>query len=105
MKKDSRKYRISNIQHPVYHKCYRIQAIHDIIEMGVAANEYGGYVETEFNLCQTDNSWISGDCCVMGSARIFGNFVRISGTLVITGIGSIRDKYHIPLTRKIVKKV
>lgn len=103
---DKRKYRITKIQHPVYPKCFRIQAVNDIIDIGVAANEYGGYVENEFNLNQTDTSWIGGDCCVMGSARIFGDKVRISGCLVIDGIGSIRDVHNNnTLIRRTSKKV
>ena len=58
---------------------HRIRALRDIPEHGVTAGDLGGWIESERNLAQSDNAWVSddarvfGDVCVSGNARVFGN--------------------------------
>nr|DAP72501.1 MAG TPA: Putative transferase, nesg, ydcK, Structural Genomics.38A [Caudoviricetes sp.] len=57
---------------------HRIRALRDIPERGVAAGDSGGWVESEANLSQDGDSWVSGDAYVYGDACVSGN-ARVSG--------------------------
>ena len=66
---------------------YRIIAIKDFGK--VKAGSLGGFVESEMNLSQEDNSWIADDAMVYGGARVEGNALlieeaNVSGDVVIT---------------------
>ena len=52
---------------------HRIRALRDIPERGVAAGDSGGWVESEANLSQDYNAWVSGDACVAGNACVSGD--------------------------------
>ena len=52
---------------------HRIRALRDIPERGVAAGDSGGWVESEANLSQDGDSWVSDDAHVFGDARVSGN--------------------------------
>ena len=52
-------------------KLYRVQALKDFD--GVKAGDTGGYIESEFNLSQYDNAWVSDDAWVYDDARVYGN--------------------------------
>lgn len=50
----------------------RIKALIDIPEWGVKVGDLGGYIETEYNLDQNTEAWISGFCYIHGDKRISG---------------------------------
>ena len=56
---------------------YRIQALRDF--SNVKKGDLGGWVETEDNLSQDGDAWVSGNArvyenaCVSGNARVSGN--------------------------------
>lgn len=52
-------------------KLYRIKANRDFDD--VKQGDLGGFVESESNLAQYDNSWIYGDMIVIGDARVQNN--------------------------------
>ena len=74
----------------------RIRAIVAIAAFDVAAGEVGGYVESEKNLHQYGNAWVSGDAWVSGNAlvsgdarvyvnaRVYGD-ARVSGNARVSG--------------------
>jgi hypothetical protein len=64
-------------------KLYRIKAL-VAIGLSVAAGDVGGYVESEKNLSQYGNAWVSGDAQVSGNARVYGN-ARVSGNAWVSG--------------------
>ena len=39
----------------------------------VAAGELGGWIESEKNLDQSGDAWVSGDARVYGNARVYGD--------------------------------
>ena len=50
---------------------YRIQALRDF--GNVTKGDIGGYIESEKNLSQDGNAWVSGNACVYGDAWVSGN--------------------------------
>ena len=56
----------------IYH---RIRACKDFDVQGyhVKAGDLGGYVESEYNIDQDGNAWVSGLALVRGNARVCGN--------------------------------
>lgn len=61
-------------------KVYRIRALKDIsYSHCVDAGELGGWVESEYNLSQTDGCWISPDAVAVGRARVSMNAHLYSG--------------------------
>ena len=79
---------------------YRIRALKDFAR--VKAGDIGGYIESESNLSQYGNAWISdnawvygnvmisGDAMISGNAEIFGD-AMISGDARISGDATIYD--------------
>ena len=67
---------------------YRIQALRDF--GNVKEGDIGGYIESEKNLSQDGNAWVSGDArvygnaCVYGDACVYGN-ARVSGNACVYG--------------------
>lgn len=79
------KYELINTYSTNEGKLYRIRALKnittvngDVIEKGTL----GGYVESEENLSQTDNSWIYIGSFVKGKARVYGNSIIGSGNTI-----------------------
>lgn len=68
---------------------HRIRALRDIPEYGVTAGDLGGWIESEQNLAQSDNAWVSNDACVSGNAQVYGN-AHVSGSGV-----QISDNAHV----------
>lgn len=63
-------------------KLFRIRAL---IKFGnVKAGENGGYIESEKNLSQDGNAWVSGNAWVTGDARVSGN-ARVTGDACVSG--------------------
>lgn len=50
----------------------RIRALKDIPEWQIKAGDLGGYIESEYNLDQDTDAWISGFCIIHGNKRISG---------------------------------
>lgn len=50
---------------------YRIKALRSI--RGIKPGELGGWVESESNLSQLGDAWVSGNAQVYGGARVYGN--------------------------------
>ena len=79
---------------------YRIQALRDF--GNVKEGDIGGYIESEKNLSQDGNAWVSGDArvygnawvsgnaCVYGNARVYGNAdIKTTGDICsMSGFGS-----------------
>lgn len=57
------------------HTLYRIQAVKtfETLIRTIHAGEYGGWVESEKNLSQTDGCWIFDDAIVVGNAQVYDN--------------------------------
>lgn len=70
---------------------YRIRAlkpIHFSNGGNIKAGEMGGYVQSEENLSQKDNSWISGKAVAMENARVKDNarisfYTRVQGNAIL----------------------
>lgn len=71
------KYRITDIRHPVYKECFRIQAIRDV-DQDVRAGDLGGYIEKEWNLKHSGRCWIGENAVCHGNAQVCGKS-RVSG--------------------------
>lgn len=67
---------------------YRIQALRDF--GNVKEGDIGGYIESEKNLSQDGNAWVSGDAwvygdaCVSGDACVYGD-ARVYGDACVYG--------------------
>ena len=71
------------------HVLHRIRAIRDFDD--VKAGDYGGYVESEDNLNQYDNSWIYSDAVrISKNARAWGN-CRVSGNSKLYNSAEVCD--------------
>ena len=67
---------------------YRIQALRDF--GNVKEGDIGGYIESEKNLSQDGNAWVSGDARVYGNACVYGNAwvsgdARVYGDVWVSG--------------------
>ena len=51
---------------------YRIRAL-TAIGLTVAAGQLGGWVQSEANLNQYGDAWVSGDARVSGNAQVYGD--------------------------------
>ena len=72
------------------HTLHRIKAIVDFAF--VKKDEIGGWIETEDNLAQDGNAWVSGNAWVYGNARVYGNAwvygnAEVSGNARVYGNG------------------
>ena len=87
---------------------YRIQALKDFSD--VKSGDLGGWVESENNLSQEGDCWVSGDAWVFGDAWVYGNarvygdawvsgHVWVSGNAVVSGharVSGNANTYPIP---------
>ena len=69
-------------------KLYRIKALKDFFN--VKEGEFGGYIESERNLSQEGDAWVSGNARVSGDALVYGNAwvsgnARVSGDALVYG--------------------
>ena len=74
------------------HILYRIKALSSFGY--VSAGDLGGFLESEKNLSQNGNAWVSGNARVYGNAEVSGNAEvygsdRVSGNAEVSKIGSI----------------
>ena len=63
-------------------KLFRIKAL--IAFGSIEVGELGGYVETENNLSQSGNAWVSDDAWVYGNARVYDD-ARVYGDAWVSG--------------------
>ena len=59
---------------------YQIQALKDFGDIKVG--DVGGWIETESNLSQDGNAWVSGDASVYGDALVYGD-ARVYDSAII----------------------
>ena len=64
------------------HILYRIKALSSF--GCVSAGDLGGFLESEKNLSQNGNAWVSGNAEVYGNAEVSGN-ARVSGNAWVSG--------------------
>ena len=50
----------------------RIKAIRDIPKYEVKTGDFGGYIDSESNLSQANDAWVSDNAWVSGNARVSG---------------------------------
>lgn len=73
---------------------YRIRYLRDCGWSSI--NEFGGYIESEDNFSQEDNSWIGERACVFDGGRVEGNAkvygqVWVYGNSIVKGNSSVFD--------------
>lgn len=95
------KYKLrSDLKIEVYGRIlYRIERI--------STGEVGGFIETEANLNQYDNAWVSDNAQVYGDARVYGD-AQVYGDAVIDSLSAIivlciAMKYSVTITRKTIQ--
>ena len=66
---------------------YRIQALRDFSD--VKSGDLGGWVESENNLSQEGDCWVSGDAWVRGNAQVSGD-ARVRGNAVVNDNAQVR---------------
>ena len=94
-----KKYKLTD--EPIYKlgiKLYRIEALKDFGD--VKKGDIGGYVESEKNLSQEGNCWISGNAIVSENAIVSGNAIvsenaRVFGNANIRGNAKISGNAYI----------
>ena len=64
------------------HILYRIKALSSF--GCVSAGDLGGFLESEKNLSQNGNAWVSGDAEVFGDAWVYGD-AEVSGNAEVSG--------------------
>ena len=85
-------------------KLYRVQALKDFGD--VKAGDTGGYIESESNLSQYDNAWVSGNALVSDNARVSGNAwvhgnaqvsddARVSGNAWVNGNAKVHGNAQV----------
>lgn len=87
-----KKYRLTEettkvVNRTLYRTLYRIQALRDF--GNVKEGDIGGYIESEKNLSQDGNAWVSGDARVYGDACVYGD-AWVSGNARVYGDADIK---------------
>lgn len=72
---------------------YRIVALVDIGERIKAGNK-GGYIESEKNLSQEENSWVFDDAIVYDNAKVYGN-ARVSGKACVCDNAQVYEEAEV----------
>ena len=73
-------------------KLYRIRALKDF--HNVKKGTVGGYIESEQNLSQEGNAWVSGDAWVYGNAWVSGN-ARVSGNAWVSDNARVLNSHSV----------
>ena len=73
---------------------YRIRALRDIPKHEVVAGDLGGWVESESNLSQSGDSWVSDDAYVSGNAWVYGN-AYVYGDAIVSGRARVYNDAHV----------
>lgn len=95
----TRKYEITDLQHPNIVGLRRIRALVDISDK-VRAGDLGGYVQGEQNLSQEGSCWIDEEAVVSLQARVTGDAqiqhrALITGRALVTGRASVGGNAHV----------
>lgn len=69
---------------------FRIEATRDIPKYGIQKGDRGGWIESEKNLSQEDECWVSGDARVSGDAQVAGD-AQVFGNARIKNNGNIES--------------
>ena len=77
---------------------HRIRAVRDFGD--VKAGDLGGWIETESNLSNDGNAWVSGDARVSGNAEVYGDAwvsgdARVYGNARVSGDARVYGRKHI----------
>ena len=110
------KYEITDIAHPANSNLKRIRALRDIPEINVMKGDLGGYVQSEHNLSQEGNCWISGNAWVSGNAQVSGHaqvsgytwvsgYAKVSGHAQVYGDAKVSGNVHVFGTAKICQSM
>ena len=83
---------------------HRIRALRDIPRYGVKSGYLGGWIETESNLSQDDDAWVSDDARVYGDAWVYGNAwvygdARVYGNALVNGNAEVSGNAEVKSTR------
>lgn len=70
---------------------HRIRALVDIERWGIKAGDLGGWIESEANLSQEHDAWVSGEARVFGKARVSGE-AQVSKTVHVLTVGPIGSR-------------
>lgn len=84
----SKKYIITDNVHPQHPTTKQIMAMRDIPSMNIKKGDLGGFIETEYNLAQTDNSWLGTGVVVKNQVRVLYD-TYVLGVMVLDGIAFI----------------
>ena len=76
----TKKYELTTTCHPANPKLFQVKALRNIPEFLVKAGDLGGWIESEANLSQ------HGDCWVSGNAQVSENG-WVSGGALVSGDG------------------
>lgn len=60
----------------------------------VKVGDKGGFIESENNLSQIDNSWVGGEAYVRGDARVYGN-AHVYGKAKVYGDAKVYDNARV----------
>jgi len=85
-----RKYEITDIAHPYNPTLHRIKALIDIPGRGVKAGDLGGYIQSESNLSQDGDCWVTDNGYVSDNGRVTGNG-WVTGNGKVTDNGRVTD--------------
>ena len=93
-KMQNKKYRIDYTQkiEEFGRTLYRIVALADF--GSVTTGDQGGYIESEKNLSQSGNAWVSGNARVYDNAWVSGN-ARVSGNAWVSGNARVYDNARV----------
>ena len=88
---------------------HRIRALRDIPEHGVTAGDLGGWIESERNLAQSGNAWVSDDARVYGDAQVYDNAqvrsnARVSGNAHVYGNAYVYDNARIASNARLLSR-
>lgn len=93
------------------HTLHRIKALRDF--GFVKAGEFGGWIESEENLSQYDNSWIDDEAMVFDNAKVFDNanvfhYAKVYGNAniccnaIVAGYAKVYDNAYVDNNAKIL---
>ena len=73
---------------------YQIEALQDILKYNVNAGALGGWIQSEANLSQNNNAWVSGDAKVFGDAWVSDN-AEVFGNAKVFGDAWVSDNAEV----------
>ena len=90
---EAKKYRLTETHINIGGKIlYQIKALKDFGK--VRAGDLGGYIESEENLSQDNDAWVSGNAWVVSNARVSGN-AWVYGNAQVSGDAQVYDNARV----------